>query len=57
MACLSVMCGGSGGTLGSVYDFEHDRPVGGEGLVPGRADLLRLVDADALEAEQLGVSA
>ena len=50
------MCGGSGGTSGIGDRLEHDRPVGGERLVPGRPDLVGVVDADALQPDQLGVA-
>ncbi len=48
------MCGGSGGTSGSVLTSSTHRPVGGERLVPGRAEPVGIVDIDALEADQLG---
>ena len=35
--------------------LEHGRAVGGERLVPGVAELVRVVDADPVQADQLGV--
>ena len=42
--------------LGIDDRLDDDRPVGGQGPLPGRRDLVRRIDADALEAEQLGVA-
>ena len=36
--------------------LQHHRPVGGERLLPGAGELLGVVDADAAQADQLGVA-
>src|SRR3984957_20046876 len=42
--------------VGVCPEVEHRRAVGGEGLVPGGTDLLRLVHRDAVQAKAAGES-
>ena len=52
LACSKRMCGGSGGTSGSVITSSSGGPAGRQRLVPGRPDVLGPVDPDAVQAEQ-----
>ena len=50
------MCGGRGGTSGSVIASITAGPPGGQGVVPGLADRVGRGDPDPLEPDQLGVA-
>ena len=54
LCLLQVMCGGSGGTSGSVLHFEHHRPIRRQRLVPCRAQSVGIIDINALQADELG---
>ena len=41
LASLREICGGNGGTFGSVYMFENHRPVRSQSLVPRRARVVQ----------------
>jgi len=57
LACSRWRAGGMGGMLGSVRKSSIDGPAGRERLIPRRADLLRLVDGDAEQAQAAGQNA
>src|SRR3546814_19799483 len=42
--------------IGVVHELDDDRAIGCQRQLPGRADVIRLVDADALEAEHLHIT-
>src|SRR5918912_3099008 len=46
--------GFGGAWLQSRDDIDHDRSVGGDRLLEGRGDLVRLLDTDATHAEAAG---
>src|SRR3546814_15549122 len=42
--------------IGVGDELDDDRAIGCQRQIPGRADVIRLVDADALEAEHLAIA-
>src|SRR3546814_3516031 len=42
--------------IGVGDELDDDRAIGCQRQIPGRADVVRLVDADALEAEHLAIA-
>ena len=49
------MCGGSGGTSGSVIASITTGRSAASASVPGAGDLVGVIDADPVQADQLGL--